>query len=64
MGELDIGAWIKEKRLKKGLTKIALAEAIEVNPSYIYYLESNDRVPSLEILVKIAEVTGGKIILK
>ena len=61
---LDIGTWIKDKRLLKGLSKSGLAEALGGPVDYIFKLENNERTPSLETLLSIAEVTGGKVVLK
>jgi putative transcriptional regulator len=39
-----------------GLSRRALAEAVEVNPQTIGYLERGDYKPSLELALKIAKV--------
>ncbi|MCC2975808.1 helix-turn-helix transcriptional regulator [Sphingomonas sp. PL-96] len=43
-------------RTERGLTRRALAEAVEVNPQTIGYLERGDYKPSLELAMKIAGV--------
>lgn len=41
-------------RVEHGLTRKALAEAVDVNPQTIGYLERGDYKPSLELAMKIA----------
>jgi DNA-binding XRE family transcriptional regulator len=43
-------------RTERGLTRRALAEAVDVNPQTIGYLERGDYKPSLELAMKIAAV--------
>lgn len=45
-------------RSDRGLTRRALAEAVDVNPQTIGYLERGDYKPSLELGMKIARVFG------
>jgi putative transcriptional regulator len=45
-------------RAEHGLSRRALAEAIEVNPQTIGYLERGDYNPSLELGLRIAAVFG------
>jgi DNA-binding XRE family transcriptional regulator len=45
-------------RAEHGLTRKALAEAVEVNPQTIGYLERGDYKPSLELAMKIAAQFG------
>jgi putative transcriptional regulator len=45
-------------RAESGMTRKALAEAVEVNPQTIGYLERGDYKPSLELGMKIAAVFG------
>lgn len=43
-------------RAEAGMTRRALAEAVEVNPQTIGYLERGDYKPSLELAMRIARV--------
>ena len=43
-------------RSDRGLSRRALAEAVDVNPQTIGYLERGDYKPSLELAMKIAAV--------
>ncbi|MFZ3484649.1 helix-turn-helix transcriptional regulator [Sphingomonas sp. 3-13AW] len=43
-------------RTERGLSRRALAEAVDVNPQTIGYLERGDYKPSLELAMKIAAV--------
>jgi putative transcriptional regulator len=43
-------------RAERGMTRKELAEAVEVNPQTIGYLERGDYKPSLELGMKIAAV--------
>lgn len=46
---------MKYYRKLKGLTQEMLAEKVEVSPVYISYIERGLKVPSLDLLGKIAE---------
>ncbi|WP_066799215.1 helix-turn-helix transcriptional regulator [Sphingomonas soli] len=41
-------------RAERGISRRALAEAVDVNPQTIGYLERGDYSPSLELAMKIA----------
>lgn len=45
-------------RAESGMTRRALAAAVEVNPQTIGYLERGDYKPSLELAMRIARVFG------
>ena len=45
-------------RAERGLSRRELAEAVDVNPQTIGYLERGDYAPSLELGMKIAAVFG------
>jgi Predicted transcriptional regulators len=47
---------IKYFRKLKNLTQEVLAEKVEVSTIYVSYLERGTKVPSLEILTKIADI--------
>lgn len=46
---------IRKIRTKKKISIINFANKAEVSHSYIYYLESNKKIPTLTVLFKIAE---------
>ena len=45
-------------RAERGVSRRALAEAVDVNPQTIGYLERGDYKPSLELAMKIAAYFG------
>lgn len=49
---------IKYFRKSKGLTQEMLAEKVDVSAVYISYIERGSKVPSLELLAKVANVLG------
>jgi len=54
MGEL--GGAIQHQRRVLELKAYELAQKIGVHPTYITYIEKHDRLPSLEIIVKLEKV--------
>jgi len=48
-------------RHDRGLSRKDLAEAVDVNPQTIGYLERGDYKPSLELALKIAGVFGVQV---
>ena len=49
---------IKEYRVNNSYTKEQFAELLDVDPSYISKIESGDRTPSVELLIKISNKTN------
>lgn len=49
-----LGKRIKDARYKRKLSQAALAEIIDKSPTYVSYLESGIKCPSLYTLVQIA----------
>ena len=49
----DIGARIKETRVKKGFTQEQLAEKVGIGPSHMSHIESGRTVPSFEVFLSI-----------
>lgn len=43
-------------RVERGMTRAALAEAVEVNPQTIGALERGDHYPSLDLAMRICDV--------
>lgn len=54
----NLGQRIREERIKHRLTQEQLAEAAEVNESYIGQVERGEKNPSLETVVSIANSLG------
>lgn len=46
---------IKKYRLARGFTQEQLSELCEISADYMSHLERGTRIPSLRVLVKIAE---------
>jgi len=53
-----IGENIRFYRNLRGLTQTALARKVQVAPAYISQIEANQRVPSLKVTRRIAQVLG------
>lgn len=51
-----IGENVRFYRNLRGLTQTSLARRVEVAPAYISQIEANQRVPSLKVTRKIAEI--------
>lgn len=47
---------IRAERERAGLTREQLAEAVDIAPSFLAYLENNQRKPSLPTIVGLAQV--------
>ncbi len=58
MDSISIGANIKKYRTEKGIKQSELAEKTGVSANYIGILERGDKVPSLAMLVDIANTLG------
>ena len=60
-----LGKIIRELRHEHGFTQEKLAELAEIDRTYIYRLESGKRLPSLEVVFRIAKafnITPGQLI--
>jgi transcriptional regulator with XRE-family HTH domain len=53
-----IGERIRKKRLERGLSQKALAEAVGVSPPAINRFEKGIKVPSIDTLAKLAKTLG------
>lgn len=49
-----VGDMIKKARKDNGITQIALAEASDITQTYLSQIENNTKIPSIEVLKKIA----------
>jgi transcriptional regulator with XRE-family HTH domain len=54
----DLGAKVREMRIKSGMTQKEVAMNLSVTPGYISNVENNRTVPSLRLLSYFAKVTG------
>ena len=52
---------IRKLRVDKGISILDLANEAEVSHSYIYYIETKKKVPTLTVLNKIAKALGVKM---
>jgi len=51
-----VGKNIRFFRRSRGITQEMLAEKVDVSGSYVGYLERGEKIPSLELLAKIAAI--------
>ena len=58
MNQAAIGARIRAARQRKKMTQEHLAEAVDIGFYYIGEIERGEKLPSLTVFVKIAEVLG------
>lgn len=52
---MTIAENIKNRREEYDLTQAELAKRIGVTPSYVNYVESGTRIPSVPVLIKLAD---------
>ena len=57
-----MGQKIRRLRRDLGLTQVVMAEDLEVSPSYIALIESNQRPVTTAMLLKLAEIYGTDIV--
>jgi transcriptional regulator with XRE-family HTH domain len=57
---MDPGEQLRERRLKLGLTQIALAEAVGCDDSSISKYEAGERTPTLRIALQLEQAIGVK----
>lgn len=48
-------------RAERGLTRKALAEAVDVNPQTIGFLERGDYSPSVDLALRLSQVLGARV---
>lgn len=51
-----IGKAVLENRIKAGLSQEMLAEKSEIHPNYVGRIERGECAPTIEVLLKIAQV--------
>lgn len=64
MGLNTISKVIKERRKTLGITQAQLAELSGISVNTLYKLERDESNPTIEVLVKIAEVLGMELKLE
>ena len=60
----DIGEAVRARRKELGITQPHLAELAEISTNTLYKLERRQGNPSLEIIMKLAEVLGMELKLE
>lgn len=58
MNQAAIGARIRAARRRKKMTQEHLAESVDIGFYYIGEIERGEKLPSLSVFIKIAEVLG------
>lgn len=53
----ELGNRIRSLRIKKNKTQAYFADMLYISPSYLALIESGKRVPNLDVLVHISELT-------
>jgi len=61
---LSLGKTIMERRKDLGITQARLAELADVNINTLYKLERGQTNPTLEVLVRIADILGMELKLE
>jgi len=54
----NVGALIRKRRQELGLKVFELAKKVGVNPVYITQIEKHNKLPSLNVFMKIEGVLG------
>lgn len=60
----ELGETIKNRRKELSITQPHLAELAKVSTNTLYKLERGQGNPSLDVIVKLAEVLGMELILE
>ncbi|MEL7562992.1 helix-turn-helix transcriptional regulator [Dehalogenimonas sp. 4OHTPN] len=58
---MSIGDRIRRKRIGLRLTQLDIAKQLDITPQHVSAIEKNHRLPSIEILDKLAEALGVSI---
>ena len=61
---VSFGAWITEKRKKKGIKQYQLAEMIPVQENTLSRYVTGDMMPRLDICERICELLGAELVIK
>jgi transcriptional regulator with XRE-family HTH domain len=54
----NIGAILRERRIAKGISQNELANTANVTQTYLSLVEHGKRIPSFEVLKRIADILG------
>lgn len=54
----NIGSILRERRIRKGLSQSELASKIGITQTFLSLVEHGKRIPSYDVLQRIAEVLG------
>lgn len=55
MDKVELGKKIREARIKKGLTQLALAEKADIGDYYLGEIERGIKLPSMNLFIKLIE---------
>ena len=58
MKKTFMGVRLRSLRAERGLSQVALANALELSPSYLNQLEQNQRPLTVAVLLKISRALG------
>lgn len=56
-GSRSIGEVLKTYRRNQGVTQAKLAEDLGISPQYVGVLERGEKLPALDVFVRIAQIT-------
>jgi transcriptional regulator with XRE-family HTH domain len=56
-----LGEGIRKQRKMAGLTQEKLAEKVEINPVYFGQIERGYKVPTVDVLLRIAKALGVRV---
>lgn len=58
MAEFTLGEYIRDKRIEAGLKLREFARRLDVTPSYVSDIENDRRIPSEDVLQRVATTLG------
>jgi transcriptional regulator with XRE-family HTH domain len=58
---MRLGGGIRKHRKLAGLTQEKLAEKVDINPVYMGQIERGFRVPTVDVLLRIARALGVRL---
>lgn len=61
---VELGDWIKRKRLERHMKQYELARLIPVNPNTLSRYVTGEISPTLEIVERIAEIFNAEIVIR
>ncbi len=53
-----MGVRLRRLRAERGLTQVALAQLLELSPSYVNQMEQNQRPMTMAVVLKISRALG------